>query len=106
MLKAREFVCKILETNDLVVNHCYDWTYFRDFSHLMSREEHNPEAGGFCSDSSSIIRQVSRVWPSDLAFWPFWPSAGRLLSDRKSTRLNSSHLGISYAVFCLKKKNS
>src|SRR5437899_8853175 len=27
-----------------------------------------------------------------------------LLADRKSTRLNSSHLGISYAVFCLKKK--
>src|SRR2546426_9115813 len=27
-------------------------------------------------------------------------------SDRKSTRLNSSHLVISYAVFCLKKKNS
>src|ERR1035441_271135 len=25
------------------------------------------------------------------------------ISDRKSTRLNSSHLGISYAVFCLKK---
>src|SRR5436853_5655679 len=28
----------------------------------------------------------------------------QLLLDRKSTRLNSSHLGISYAVFCLKKK--
>src|SRR5438045_5310430 len=27
------------------------------------------------------------------------------VGDRKSTRLNSSHLGISYAVFCLKKKN-
>src|SRR5258705_8181897 len=27
-----------------------------------------------------------------------------LCLDRKSTRLNSSHLGISYAVFCLKKK--
>src|SRR5262245_62415595 len=26
------------------------------------------------------------------------------VTDRKSTRLNSSHLGISYAVFCLKKK--
>src|SRR5437870_6243715 len=26
-------------------------------------------------------------------------------SDRKSTRLNSSHVAISYAVFCLKKKN-
>src|SRR5437899_3523376 len=28
----------------------------------------------------------------------------RQRADRKSTRLNSSHLGISYAVFCLKKK--
>src|SRR5262245_64756133 len=28
----------------------------------------------------------------------------RTILDRKSTRLNSSHLGISYAVFCLKKK--
>src|SRR5690606_41571332 len=28
-----------------------------------------------------------------------------LLRDRKSTRLNSSHVKISYAVFCLKKKN-
>src|SRR3712207_8335078 len=29
-----------------------------------------------------------------------------LLRDRKSTRLNSSHANISYAVFCLKKKNT
>src|SRR2546426_8136107 len=28
-----------------------------------------------------------------------------IVEDRKSTRLNSSHLVISYAVFCLKKKN-
>src|SRR5258705_9238863 len=28
------------------------------------------------------------------------------VEDRKSTRLNSSHLGISYAVFCLKKKKT
>src|SRR5262245_63951463 len=35
-------------------------------------------------------------------------TVGKLLGgkDRKSTRLNSSHLGISYAVFCLKKKTS
>src|SRR5205814_4092856 len=32
-------------------------------------------------------------------FGPDWKEG-----DRKSTRLNSSHLGISYAVFCLKKK--
>src|ERR1039458_10788159 len=36
---------------------------------------------------------------------PFVTSVGRdvFSLDRKSTRLNSSHLGISYAVFCLKK---
>src|SRR5947209_9662859 len=35
------------------------------------------------------------------------PAAGQLLArrDRKSTRLNSSHANISYAVFCLKKKS-
>src|ERR1035437_8988195 len=32
--------------------------------------------------------------------------AVRACIDRKSTRLNSSHANISYAVFCLKKKNS
>src|SRR5438477_8829578 len=31
------------------------------------------------------------------------PRGGKV--DRKSTRLNSSHMSISYAVFCLKKKN-
>src|SRR5690348_17367656 len=34
------------------------------------------------------------------------PEPGQLLLDRKSTRLNSSHPSISYAVFCLKKKNN
>ena len=32
-------------------------------------------------------------------------SVNELAADRKSTRLNSSHTVISYAVFCLKKKN-
>src|SRR5256885_13058719 len=38
----------------------------------------------------------------------FWAlqSAASAAADRKSTRLNSSHLVISYAVFCLKKKNN
>src|SRR3712207_8457300 len=34
------------------------------------------------------------------------PYLTNLRKDRKSTRLNSSHANISYAVFCLKKKNS
>src|SRR5438105_8530534 len=33
-----------------------------------------------------------------------WESNARVKTDRKSTRLNSSHEWISYAVFCLKKK--
>src|SRR5256885_7380131 len=47
------------------------------------------------------------------SIWPFAIYPGStvevvfqaLKTDRKSTRLNSSHLVISYAVFCLKKKN-
>src|SRR5258708_18168345 len=35
-----------------------------------------------------------------------FPLAGMAILDRKSTRLNSSHQIISYAVFCLKKKNN
>src|ERR1035438_10690135 len=35
----------------------------------------------------------------------FFLSVTIWVTDRKSTRLNSSHLGISYAVFCLKKKH-
>src|SRR2546430_5215835 len=42
-----------------------------------------------------------------LLIWRFWHGRGHwvalLLLDRKSTRLNSSHSQISYAVFCLKK---
>src|ERR1035441_11035653 len=46
------------------------------------------------SDPMSMIEQLPEVGvPVSL-----------LVPDRKSTRLNSSHLGISYAVFCLKKK--
>src|SRR5579864_4620626 len=33
--------------------------------------------------------------------WPRPPAGGRQRTDRKSTRLNSSHMSISYAVFCL-----
>src|SRR3712207_7741824 len=36
----------------------------------------------------------------------FPPLLGRRARDRKSTRLNSSHANISYAVFCLKKKKN
>src|SRR5947207_10579693 len=37
--------------------------------------------------------------------WRKGPAAQHFAEDRKSTRLNSSHTVISYAVFCLKKKS-
>src|SRR3712207_8901425 len=59
-----------------------------------------------CTNSASTPpRAASR--PISIA-WPRWSVCttvrSRRLSDRKSTRLNSSHANISYAVFCLKKK--
>src|SRR3712207_8848006 len=49
------------------------------------------------------------VYPQNATFLPDFPRSSEILTqmweDRKSTRLNSSHANISYAVFCLKKKN-
>src|SRR5688572_32186742 len=51
--------------------------------------DHAPEAGR--ADKFELVNAVYRMWKSPCL-------------DRKSTRLNSSHSQISYAVFCLKKK--
>src|SRR5690349_22213363 len=57
----------------------------------------------FRSPSPSSTRAVRPGRSPQAA--PAWPrSARRWWRDRKSTRLNSSHVEISYAVFCLKKK--
>src|SRR2546430_5356719 len=47
-------------------------------------------------------------FPGTGAFGPFMVTPDEMgqKADRKSTRLNSSHSQISYAVFCLKKKNT
>src|SRR5256885_9956259 len=53
------------------------------------------------------FRRRSRAYPKSQLFILSYRksvSPQRLPIDRKSTRLNSSHLVISYAVFCLKKK--
>src|SRR2546430_6361543 len=44
------------------------------------------------------------AWPCDVVLNGVTGAAGLAATDRKSTRLNSSHSQISYAVFCLKKK--
>src|SRR2546426_7821702 len=44
--------------------------------------------------------------PKSMPLGKLAPHIAQLAQDRKSTRLNSSHLVISYAVFCLKKKST
>src|SRR3712207_6892975 len=60
------------------------------------------------SGSMELPRAASRptASPRSTATVPNTPAQrSRTSRDRKSTRLNSSHANISYAVFCLKKKN-
>src|SRR5689334_24115857 len=52
-----------------------------------------------------VQRPAHVVQRGDLDHQVHDPGPGRERRDRKSTRLNSSHSSISYAVFCLKKKN-
>src|SRR2546430_4211386 len=56
---------------------------------------------------TTLFRSVfTHVFPVNHAAGTSAPNAQKPVnSDRKSTRLNSSHSQISYAVFCLKKKN-
>src|SRR2546430_8508791 len=53
-------------------------------------------------DALPIFRASGRCPERCQHRWRLSPAAG--VADRKSTRLNSSHSQISYAVFCLKKK--
>src|SRR2546426_8891279 len=55
----------------------------------------------FTEDPAEIEAMVATYSAYNLAHHD---ELGRPYADRKSTRLNSSHLVISYAVFCLKKK--
>src|SRR2546426_3293255 len=51
------------------------------------------------------VASAPKVWTPAWLFLPRKEDASKPV-DRKSTRLNSSHLVISYAVFCLKKKKN
>src|SRR5256885_8683513 len=66
-------------------------TLFRSVEHAHRLAVHEAARGG-----------VGGIDPDVVAIGPHEDRLG--VVDRKSTRLNSSHLVISYAVFCLKKK--
>src|SRR5690625_7044434 len=88
-------------------------------SHTLSLHDALPICPGQVCDldfswrsQQSVLSLVSSVFPRVFPQLPRErvvltpaPEAVRRRQDRKSTRLNSSHVAISYAVFCLKKKN-
>src|SRR5690606_41336959 len=56
----------------------------------------------FCVFSSSQFNEMAKLFPIDVAGGDHQRLLAGTELDRKSTRLNSSHVKISYAVFCLK----
>src|SRR5258708_21107475 len=63
---------------------------------------HSPEAAQISIHDGQVDRITSKG--NELSAYELEPQLVTALLDRKSTRLNSSHQIISYAVFCLKKK--
>src|SRR5207247_10679284 len=81
-----------------------DLQSFFDLSSLINATDRQPLISRVPSvGSSPTFRERLRgAW--QVPSYRSLLSARRLAEDRKSTRLNSSHEWISYAVFCLKKK--
>src|SRR5690349_23919019 len=70
-------------------------TLFRSQDGTAICQDHATHSFGFRVSHIDCVEHLC-------VFIPFGPGIDQ---DRKSTRLNSSHVEISYAVFCLKKKN-
>src|SRR5688572_31039987 len=73
-------------------------TLFRSCSHPETTQDREP-LRGWSRRNETWGRPLAVQWPPALRLYQ-----DRAWQDRKSTRLNSSHSQISYAVFCLKKK--
>src|SRR5690349_22160586 len=65
--------------------------------------------GGYLAYVTGTAKYYQDIHPEDV-YWCMadigWITGHSYIVDRKSTRLNSSHVEISYAVFCLKKKKN
>src|SRR6267378_5422006 len=72
-------------------------------------EDHHVDAADVLAPrlgADHVERRAQRIWIVDLLPGDQRVRASGAQQDRKSTRLNSSHVEISYAVFCLKKKKT
>src|SRR5258705_9290635 len=87
--------------------HCFTFFFFNDTAtteiYTLSLHDALPIFGDEASEPLHL-GDGSLVGQQHLSLGAQAIPRSPLNLDRKSTRLNSSHLGISYAVFCLKKK--
>src|SRR5699024_11859343 len=97
-------VCKKSGWSTLVINiHCINNTYKKRGTTDMTSK---PLDVSSLKNAYPLLNKITGLKP---VFWenPHLKTMSHLpdfmISDRKSTRLNSSHVSISYAVFCLKK---
>src|SRR5690606_39594665 len=88
---------------DVLAGRLYDARFFWRADKERSLSQHAWALSGiaFQRELGSMADKVARVAAAAEAV-----AAAVGLRDRKSTRLNSSHVKISYAVFCLKKKKT
>src|SRR5690625_6943792 len=78
-------------------------TLFRSYFEDKLEEALSPEIENF---KDFVLRDNSIIFHfQPYHVGPYSTGIVEVEIDRKSTRLNSSHVAISYAVFCLKKKN-
>src|SRR5690606_41865795 len=82
--------------------------YLHSFPTRRSSDLHGPPGRRATEEGGAHPRRARRLVSPSPRFWrgARHMARGGPLSDRKSTRLNSSHVKISYAVFCLKKKKT
>src|SRR3712207_6912070 len=73
-------------------------------AHLPLVPRHDAREGGFGARIVGRVAALARLLRVELAELDQRLHVVGIGADRKSTRLNSSHANISYAVFCLKKK--
>src|SRR5688572_31819546 len=84
-------------------------TLFRSKASATGGAENSPQQNRNAAAATHAVMRQKKGPPcpsSASTPFPFPSTATAPAPDRKSTRLNSSHSQISYAVFCLKKKNS
>src|SRR3712207_7599142 len=87
--------------NDTATTEIYTLS-LHDALPICDRHRHHVQVGG--ADALEAVREGREpVDRAEVGVGGHRPGRGL---DRKSTRLNSSHANISYAVFCLKKKKS